>query len=56
MDVDGAFITYIASVYEHDNWLYIGNLVGDYISVFDLNLIQKNIDADGESNSINYEL
>lgn len=42
MDPDGGFITHVSSVEEHDGRLYLGNLVGDYVSVFDLSLLKKN--------------
>lgn len=40
-DVQGGFISGISSVTEHDGHLFLGNLIGDYISVFDLKLLQQ---------------
>lgn len=41
MDPEGGFISSVASVYEHDGHLFLGNLEGDYISAFDLALLKK---------------
>ncbi|GMH38773.1 hypothetical protein BSKO_06657 [Bryopsis sp. KO-2023] len=41
MDPDGAFISHISAVQEADGKLFMGNLVGDYVSIFDLGVLKN---------------
>lgn len=41
MDPDGGFITSVSAAQEHGGRLYLGNLVGDYVSIFDLGLLRQ---------------
>lgn len=38
-DQEGGFVSHVSSALEHKGHLFLGNLVGDYISVFDLSLL-----------------
>eukprot|EP00210_Caulerpa_lentillifera_P004161 g3967.t1 len=40
-DKEGGFVSHISSTLEHNGHLFLGNLVGDYISVFDLSLLDS---------------
>lgn len=47
MDPDGSHIASVSSVTEHQGRLFLGNLMGDYVSVLDLGAVAAAVAAAG---------